>query len=524
MWRARICSQYTLPADETARRNSNAEIPGSCFSSTFYFCVLDFGRLHQNWTAEYKACPRWGTSFVDITEHGRTLPHFHWNGRRLYLNDRICVPVSLCSAVVQSFHNRCHFGVDKTVAGISRKYDVSELNRIAKDVCGQCLVCQACKSRNQKPLGLLQSLPIPFSIFDSVSLDFLELPRVTFKGLPFDYVFVVVCRLTSFVVLIPTTKAMLTASVCADLLLNRVFAYFGFPRQIVSDRDPRFTSEWWRTVCHMCGVRHAYTTAYHPQANGAVERTNRRILDSLRRLLVSSPNLSWVELLPCVQFLLNDAQGVTSLSPNEAVFGRPLFFLTDDVSEPGPRSVPSAEQWVESRKQQIERLRKELSTERDRQKTTYDRSRSEANFLVGDLVWVNQSRDANKLAPRWFGPAKVTRVFSSNVLEVEVDPGKPKRLNVSLLKPYLAPVSDGDGYSMKFSVPPSLPADSEPLFQVERILDHRTLPSGVRQWLVKWRNSDQHTWEPVGSFVDVTAPWAKYNRERSIAVDCSSVQ
>ena len=142
---------------------------------------------------------------------------------------------------------------------------------------------------------------------------------------------------------------MLTASVCADLLLNRVFAYFGFPRQIVSDRDPRFTSEWWRTVCHMCGVRHAYTTAYHPQANGAVERTNRRILDSLRRLLVSSPNLSWVELLPCVLFLLNDAQGVTSLSPNEAVFGRPLFFLTDDVSEPGPRSVPSAEQWVGKR-------------------------------------------------------------------------------------------------------------------------------------------------------------------------------
>ena len=308
------------------------------------------------------------------------------------------------------------------------------------------------------------------------------------------------------------------------MLLNRVFAYFGFPRQVVSDRDPRFTSEWWRTVCHLCGVRHAYTTAYHPQANGAVERTNRRILDSLRRLLVSSPQLSWVELLPCVQFLLNDAQGVTSLSPNEAGFGRTLFFLTDDVSEPGPRSVPSSEQWVESRKQQIEKLRKELSAERERQKATYDFSRSEANFVVGDLVWVNQTRDANKLEPRWFGPAKVTRVFGSDVFEIELDRGTVKRLNASLLKPYVVPVSEGFGYSVKVSVSHSLPTDSEPLFKVERILDHRTLPSGVRQWLVKWCGSEQHTWEPVGSFVDVTAPWAKYNRERSIVVDCSTVE
>ena len=140
------------------------------------------------------------------------------------------------------------------------------------------------------------------------------------------------------------------------------------------------------------------------------------------------------------------------------------------------------------------------------------------------MVWVNQTRDANKLEPRWFGPAKVTRVFGSNVFEVELDRGTVKRLIVSLLKPYGAPVSDGFGYSVKFSVSPSLPTDSEPLFKVERILDHRTLPSGVRQWLVKWCGSEQHTWEPVGSFVDVTAPWAKYNRERSIAVDCSTVQ
>ena len=100
-----------------------------------------------------------------------------------------------------------------------------------------------------------------------------------------------------------------------------------------------------------------------------------------------------------------------SVSPNEAVFGRPLFFLSDDASEPGPRSVPSAEQWVQSRMSQIERLRKELRDERDRQKVSFDRNRVEVNFAVGDSVWVNQTRNATKLEPRWFGPVRFPAFF-----------------------------------------------------------------------------------------------------------------
>ena len=150
-----------------------------------------------------------------------------------------------------------------------------------------------------------------------------------------------------------------------------------------------------------------------------------------------------------------------SVSPNEAVFGRPLFFLSDDASEPGPRSVPSAEQWVQSRMSQIERLRKELRDERDRQKVSSDRNRVEVNFAVGDSVWVNQTRDANKLEPRWFGPAKVSRIFSANVYEVELSPGVRKRLNVSLLKPYIEPL-DACFYSVKFSASPSSVPDTEP--------------------------------------------------------------
>ena len=46
----------------------------------------------KDWVAEYRSCSRWGTTFVDIVDNNKISPHFHWNGRRLYLNDRSCVP------------------------------------------------------------------------------------------------------------------------------------------------------------------------------------------------------------------------------------------------------------------------------------------------------------------------------------------------------------------------------------------------------------------------------------------------
>ena len=97
-----------------------------------------------------------------------------------------------------------------------------------------------------------------------------------------------------------------------------------------------------------------------------------------------------------------------------------------------------------------------------------------------------------------------------------------KRLNVSLLKPYIESL-EGFPYSLKFSVSSSSPAEAEPLHTVERIIKHRTLPSGALQWLVKWSGSGQPTWESADSFVDVTTQWAQYNRDHAIVVDCSRV-
>ena len=166
-------------------------------------------------------------------------------------------------------------------------------------------------------------------------------------------------------------------------------------------------------------------------------------------------------------------------------------------------------------------IRTELQKARDRQKEQYDKHRSSVSFAVGDQVWVNQSRTVFKLDPRWFGPCTIVATAGPNAYVVDLGFGSHKTYNVELLKScsiglelvkklsYTEPLNSG------FSAD-----DSEPLAKVERIVKHRVNDNGSVQWLVKWHGSSQLTWEPVDNFVDVTEPWADYNRQHHVKVNC----
>jgi hypothetical protein len=54
------------------------------------------------------------------------------------------------------------------------------------------------------------------------------------------------------------------------------------PALVTTDRGTQFTSAVWTGLCRRLGITQLYTTAYHPQANGMVERAHRQIKDALR--------------------------------------------------------------------------------------------------------------------------------------------------------------------------------------------------------------------------------------------------
>jgi hypothetical protein len=134
---------------------------------------------------------------------------------------------------------------------------------MAKDItvfCESCSACQASKTSNQRPHGLLHTLPIPMRPWELVGIDFMvPLP----KSQDFDYLMVVIDQLTSSVHLI-LTNTKVTATQVAWLYLSEVIRLHGVPASIISDRDSKFTSIFWCELQRLLGTKLLMSTAFHP--------------------------------------------------------------------------------------------------------------------------------------------------------------------------------------------------------------------------------------------------------------------
>ena len=91
----------------------------------------------------------------------------------------------------------------------------------------------------------------------------------------------------------------------AQLLFENVFRLHGLPRSIISDRDSRLTSDFWRDLCNALGIRHHPSTAYHPQTNGLAERVNQTMKQLLR--IAHFQGSAWIDVLAHAEMAMNNA-------------------------------------------------------------------------------------------------------------------------------------------------------------------------------------------------------------------------
>ncbi len=141
-------------------------------------------------------------------------------------------------------------------------------------------------------------------------------------------------RATSWAEAVPHCLTMVAD--CAAAFIEGWVSHFGVPEVLTSDRRVQFTSELWRVLCHRLGLHHIKTTAYHPQANGMVERFHRRLKETLRARACGT---DWDQHLPWVLLGLRSSPREDSgLSSAEVLFGAPLTLPGDFLgsAEPPP--------------------------------------------------------------------------------------------------------------------------------------------------------------------------------------------
>ncbi|KAL0556488.1 hypothetical protein IC582_005002 [Cucumis melo] len=441
-----------------------------------------------------------------LAEAGQTAEFSLSSDGGLLFERRLCVPSdsAVKTELLSEAHSSpfsMHPGSTKMYQDLKRVYWWRNMKREVAEFVSKCLVCQQVKAPRQKPAGLLQPLSIPEWKWENVSMDFITgLPR-TLRG--FTVIWVVVDRLTKSAHFVPG-KSTYTASKWAQLYMSEIVRLHGVPVSIVSDRDARFTSKFWKGLQTAMGTRLDFSTAFHPQTDGQTERLNQVLEDMLRACALEFPG-SWDSHLHLMEFAYNNSyQATIGMAPFEALYGKCCRSLVC-WGEVGEQRLMGPE-LVQSTNEAIQKIRSRMHTAQSRQKSYADVRRKDLEFEVGDKVFLKVApmrgvlrfERRGKLSPRFVGPFEILERIGPVAYRLA-------------LPPSLSTVHDVFHVSMlrKYVPDPSHVVDYEPL-EIDENLSYVEQPVEVLAREVKtlrnkeiplvkvlWRNHrvEEATWE-----------------------------
>ena len=424
----------------------------------------------------------------------------------LWFGSRLCVPSSgdFRDRILSEAHDSgysIHPGEVKMYQDLKKFYWWPGMKKDVTQHVAKCLVCQQVKADRKKSPGLLNPLSRPMSKFESITMDFVTGFPKTRQG--YEGVWVIVDRLSKMARFIPF-KYQTSADQLGQLFLQYWHRSFGCPVEIISDRDPRFTSKFWESFHKAMGTKLRFSTAHHPQTDEQSERTIQTLEDMLRSCALSFGG-SWADHLPLAEFAYNNSyHSSIGMAPFEAIYGipcrTPLWW--------GPRGsfVPSGPELVSDSADKTRLVLDRLRAAQDRQKKYADVHRRPLEFMVGEHVMLRVSPTRGvqrfgvkgKLSPRYIGPFEILERVGPVAYRLALPPSLDQVhpvFHVSQLRRYIRDPSHVIDFS-DLRVEPNVTYEESPF----RILDSRVIrlrSRTIRQVLVQWRfhSECEATWE-----------------------------
>jgi hypothetical protein len=222
-------------------------------------------------------------------------------------------------------------------------------------------------------------------------MDFvLGLPK-TKKGR--DSIFVVVDRFSKMAHFIPCHKTDDASSV-AELFFREIIRLHGISNTIVSDRDAKFLSHFWRSLWNKLGTKLLFSTTCHLQTNRQTEVVNRTLSTMLRAVL--DKNLRhWEDCLPHIEFAYNHAtHSSTKMCPFQIVYGyvpqAPIdLFSLDAKDVPHIDALAHVEHMIDLHGQ----TQQNIDAANAKYQVAGSKGRKLVTFEPGDMVWLHLRKD-----------------------------------------------------------------------------------------------------------------------------------
>ncbi|GJQ92639.1 putative reverse transcriptase domain-containing protein [Tanacetum coccineum] len=234
----------------------------------------------------------------------------------------------------------------------------------------------------------------------------------------YDTIWVIVDRLTKSVIFIPM-KETNPMEKLARMYLKEVVTRHGIPVSIIFDCDPRFASNFWRSLQKALGTNLDMSTAYHPQTNGQSERTIQTLKDMLRACVIDFGK-GWVNHLPLVEFSYNNSYHASiKVAPFEALYGQkchsPVCWAeVGEVQLTGPEIV---QETIEK----IIQIKQRIQAARDRQKSYADLKRKPVEFKVGAVAYKLELPQELSRVHNTFHVSNLKKFYADEPLAVPLD-------------------------------------------------------------------------------------------------------
>ncbi|KAI3767638.1 hypothetical protein L2E82_17938 [Cichorium intybus] len=296
--------------------------------------------------------------------------------------------------------------------------------------CDPCQRAGNISSKNEMPLHSIQVC----EIFDVWGIDFMG-PFPNSQGNKYILVAVDYVSKWAEAKALPTNDARGVVK-----FLKTIFARFGVPKALISDRGTHFCNKQMENALNKYGVTHRISTPYHPQSSGQTEITNRALKRILERS-VGTSRKDWSEKLDDALWAFRTAfKTPTGTTPYKLVYGKACH-LPVEVEHKAFWALKSCNMDFNlvstNRLCQLNELN-ELRN--DKIKRWHDsRLKGNKDFQPGEKVLVYNSRlrlFPGKLRTRWYGPFTIKEVYPHGAVDLFKEGGESFKVNGHRLKRY----------------------------------------------------------------------------------------
>lgn len=356
----------------------------------------------------------------------------------------ICIPESVQECVLKM----CHTSIAVNHPGINATLDICRRHfywpRMSFDVELYTKACRTCNIAKD-PRAYMKAPRkhvIAHRYNDLIMIDHIEVEKLGLSAAGKKYILTMTDIWSGYVVA-GTTNSQ-TADDTISMIMHKWVLWNGIPREIISDNGSGFRSKFYQSVLNAFDCKFTYGLPYESKSTAKVERTNRRINQSLRLILADKNPKTWDSYIDYVCSALNALKNrTTGYSANFLRFGHELNTPMSLLLSNNDREdvlLPSANQYDEIAYQKHQAYKDVIRKVAANLRATYQRDDMGHNkwtdkpFKAGDSCYIMVRCPAHKYSPKWFGPVKVVRAVSDCVYVVQLSPEQQKVVNISKMK------------------------------------------------------------------------------------------